>query len=961
MRLFGPNVARLREKKDVAGLVQALSDKDEGVRKDAVEALVFIGAGPDVLELALRSRAWWVWVSTAKLIARKGDTRAVPGLAAGLAVDEPSVRWAAMEALLRMSPGMVREVWLAALALPYPEVRNGAAQALGAGGSGGTGELLKALASASHAARAGLVQAIGMTGAPEAVPAIVAVLEDRANLPEARVAAVEALGRLRDRAAVEPLVSTLSEPEVAPIACAALGELGDARAVTPLVQCLAGPDGVTRKAALAALVKLGPASVPDLSVAVLEADDSASELACEALAKLRRPPGEGPALALYLARLREWDRCRALGPDLAVPALLRVLRSSDRHALHGASSALAEIGEPALEPLLATLTDERTAEGVCLALAGLRNERAIAPLAAALVDARRSDEARVHAATALGKIGDARAVEPLAAALWASSGALQKAACGALRGIGEPAIPVLVAAVRGADEALAALALAGLEHMGWRPESTEAAAFYWARRRDWARCAELGAAAIPALVEVVRTFGRSDGESVAGAMTAIGPGAHGALASFLLDPDWDVRGAVVRALTGGGWRPTTADEVTRLAIARGDWKQCVQLGTGAVGPLVAALGINGMREDAAGALGQIAERTEDRSDLAGAVEPLIEALSRPFRNESHPDIVIVALGRIGDPRAVPPLLPLLEGERHRQRIVTAKALGEIGDGRAVRALARAARDTEGETAAAASIAIAQIAARSADAGAFDVLGELLGEERDVDCVRLAEALRPAGRPALDWLVALMRHRDARRRTRAAEVLEALGDTAAVDALGAALDDEDLGVRTAASHALGALGTGRAVPPLLEALQRGGIDVPVMQALAKLGDRRAIEPLAARLPASEEEALASDQAALTCAEALDQLGYQPDPGPPAVVFWALKARPLFLQLGHASEYFDRRAAAVKLVEWYQQGLLGPGVAQALLARREYINAPHEERSFSNDCGTHIDKGGLGVSL
>ncbi|MGV8040180.1 MAG: HEAT repeat domain-containing protein [Thermoanaerobaculaceae bacterium] len=695
MRLFGPNVAKLREKKDVAGLVQALSDKDEGVRKDAVEALVFIGAGPDLLGLALRSRAWSIWVSTAKLIGAKGDTRAVPGLAAGLAVDEPSVRWTAIQSLGQMSPVAVRDIWLTALALPFEEVSSAASRALGASGSGGAEELVRALASAGPASRAGLVRAIGMAGARAAAPAVVAVLEDRTNVTEARIAAVEALGVLRNTAAVEPLIAALEEKELAPAACAALGALQDPRAVEPLIR------------------------------------------------------------------------------------------------------RLADVGDTHL----------------------------------------------------------------------AAKSALQS----------------------------------------------------------------FGAQACPALGE------------------------------FLLDSDPHVRSGVTEVLRSLTWSPASTRDKARLAVSSCRWEDCVELGAEAVRPLVAALAVDGLRLSAAETLGKMADACPDLESLAVAVEPLLACLSVPCTEESRRTLIIDALGKLGDARAVQPLLPFLQSRDSWVRVSAAKALGRTGDPSTALELAKETRRPGNGLGSSGLEAIAAIASRSGAADAFEALASALAAMGlELDCGATATMLRGRLGASVEWCRSLLGCPDARLRARAAELLGGLGDDAAVQPLVTALEDEDTGVREAAARALGVLGAKEAVPALLAALHGKGIDLPVIEALAKLRDPRVIGPLLARLPENEEDALAADRVALECAEALDQLGYLPDQGPAGRAYCAVRAGHLLLSLFDKNENVGR-ASARRLVAWYHQGLLGPFTAQRLLERREYIRKPHEETVHANDCFSVTNTGGLGVEF
>ena len=97
--------------------------------------------------------------------------------------------------------------------------------------------------------------------------------------------------------------------------------------------------------------------------------------------------------------------------------------------------------------------------------------------------------------------------------------------------------------------------------------------------------------------------------------------------------------------------------------------------------------------------------------------------------------------------------------------------------------------------------------------------QLIPERSEQDLA--AAALGRIGKPAVPQLVMAMRHRDARIRTQAAQVLAKIGPDAqsAVPQLTAALDDENLAVRKAASRALGEIGPAaqEAVPALMRTL------------------------------------------------------------------------------------------------------------------------------------------------
>jgi HEAT repeat protein len=240
-----------------------------------------------------------------------------------------------------------------------------------------------------------------------------------------RQGTAEALGKLGDARAVEPLIAQLTDDDsgVRQGAAAALGELGDARAVEPLIAQLKDDDSGVRHGAVVALGMLGDARVVEPLIARLKDDDSGVRRgAAVALGKL----ADARAVEPLIARLKDDDyRVRraaavALGKladARAVEPLIAQLKDDDSGVRHGAAAALGNLGEPAVEPLIARLTDDNAGvrHGATVALGKLGDSRAVEPLIARLTD----DNAGVrHGATvALGKLGDSRAVEPLIARL----------------------------------------------------------------------------------------------------------------------------------------------------------------------------------------------------------------------------------------------------------------------------------------------------------------------------------------------------------------------------------------------------------------------------------------------------------------------------------------------------------------------------------------------------------------
>jgi HEAT repeat protein len=141
-----------------------------------------------------------------------------------------------------------------------------------------------------------------------------------------RVRAVDSVGELKDKRAVEPLIETLKDENqhVQSASIAALGKIGDGRAVEPLIN-------VMRNRHL-------------------------REIAAFALGEL--------------------------GDEKAVQPLLQILNDEDEYVRETASEALGKIGELAVDPLVQALKKEDCyiREGAALALGQTGDKRALNPL-----------------------------------------------------------------------------------------------------------------------------------------------------------------------------------------------------------------------------------------------------------------------------------------------------------------------------------------------------------------------------------------------------------------------------------------------------------------------------------------------------------------------------------------------------------------------------------------------------
>jgi cyclophilin family peptidyl-prolyl cis-trans isomerase/HEAT repeat protein len=222
----------------------------------------------------------------------------------------------------------------------------------------------------------------------------------------------------------------------------------------------------------------------------------------------------------------------------------------------------------------------------------------------------------------------------------------------------------------------------------------------------------------------------------------------------------------------------------------------------------------------------------------------------------------LAAGRIGDERAVPSLVQLLQSDKEKEvRAMTAFALGETESMSAADALLVALRreNESGEVRARVLEAIGKIAAAApkSDEARAKTLGEAIlntlavestrktASERELVLLGLTAALRAHPANAAPVVAKFLSHPDARVRADAANTLARLRAKEATDKLRSLLNDTDAVVRANAARALGAAEDGPSFEPLL-ARSTGDADervrVSAIRALGSLKDARAALPL-----------------------------------------------------------------------------------------------------------------------
>jgi HEAT repeat protein len=233
------------------------------------------------------------------------------------------------------------------------------------------------------------------------------------------------------------------------------------------------------------------------------------------------------------------------------------------------------------------------------------------------------------------------------------------------------------------------------------------------------------------------------------------------------------------------------------------------------------------RWNAADALGKIGDRR--------AVMPLIAMLDEEDEHAWY--WAALALGELGDERAVPHLLAKLEDRNlsDRPRMVIAEALGKIGHPSAapgLRGLLAGGRNSKRSK--------AWILWSLWKAGDAEVVGRCLQGARDKDAEVRWAAVRALGligsRKALAPVLARLEDDDPDVRGVAARSLGLIGDPSAVDALISAVGDRERIVQFWAIVASGRLGDQRAVPALERALQGTSWPYAALWALQRMEAR-----------------------------------------------------------------------------------------------------------------------------
>lgn len=438
MPLFGPpNIDRLKAKKDVYGLIQALKHRDSSLSRAAAEAL-----------------------------GELKDTRAADGLLAALNHPDPRVRSAAATALGKIHVPSIPDLrvvkpLILLLNESDVEVRSAAATALGRIKDTSAVEPLILLLGEKDVElrRAAATALIEVRDIRAFKPLILLLGENEVELRQAAIKALIEI-KIKDQRAVEPLILLLNEKEVGvrQAAIKALGAIRDERAVEPLSQFLNDEDADTCRAAAhalrssfpifsdrefttrtpatsEALDKIGGERMVEAIFTALNNPNSAvREVAAWALGNIQSARAVGQLIGLLndkvvAVRIAAVGALGEIEDAQTIAPLMELLKEEDTKMRFAAARALGRKSETSaalnqlhdempIEAFLADLNSRvaKVRADAASALGFLKNTRAVTPLLALLNDASPSDEGVMvtrEVATALGHIGDPLAFEPL--------------------------------------------------------------------------------------------------------------------------------------------------------------------------------------------------------------------------------------------------------------------------------------------------------------------------------------------------------------------------------------------------------------------------------------------------------------------------------------------------------------------------------------------------------------------
>jgi HEAT repeat protein len=332
-----------------------------------------------------------------------------------------------------------------------------------------------------------------------------------------------------------------------------------------------------------------------------------------------------------------------------VPDLVDCLRDESWSVQNNAADALANLGEDVVEPLMVMIKDEPEIYNWIIVVLDKLGKKQIRPLCKLLRHPDR--DVRMRAAEALGSTQSESAIKPLIEALNDKVWLVRKSAAKGLASIGEIAVDPLIRNLKTEDENVR----------------------YWITTI----LGKIGDKTIDSLVRILQT-GTKDMKCLAG--QALGETrderAVRPLIESLKDEEWTVRSSSATALKQLG-SVTVFPLIKVLMDQNEDLRYWSKKIVADIGPMEVDQFIKILQFDENPEMRYFAAYGLSIIRSTKAIEPLISALLNDtddwVRRYSS-----TALGAIGEPRVVKPLMVALGGENQELSMWIAKVLGSMG-------------------------------------------------------------------------------------------------------------------------------------------------------------------------------------------------------------------------------------------------------------------------------------------
>ncbi|MCA9462562.1 MAG: HEAT repeat domain-containing protein [Nitrospira sp.] len=334
-------LGQLQDARGVSPLIRALGDSDRAVRQAAAASLKTLGEPAIVpLGFCLQDSNLEVQESASSILAAIADDRVLEPLLSSLLSPNWIVRMHSVKALGRIQASRTLETLLLLLQDKVPAVRDEAAKAIANMGEASLPPLLEQLENADWhvrlravetlallkspgtveplmtvvlkdpdtAVRQDAVRTLGIMGNARAIPLLLEALKD----PSLKLSAIQALGQMRSRDAVQALISVIEvlpiadfvdrmegctdpryKEELPPLEAAvkALAQIGDPQAIPVLVNALKST--LLRQEAAEALTHFGvPAKTALFALLKTEPDQNLRHHIMETLSQLGWRPGQ---------------------------------------------------------------------------------------------------------------------------------------------------------------------------------------------------------------------------------------------------------------------------------------------------------------------------------------------------------------------------------------------------------------------------------------------------------------------------------------------------------------------------------------------------------------------------------------------------------------------------------------------------------------------------------------------